>query len=707
MVRKVGIALALLCAVPGAQAVEGMWMPGQAPEIAEAMRKEGLKLDPATLANLQTAPMSAIASIGGCSASFVSPQGLVASNHHCVYGSIQYNSKPERNLLRDGFVAKTLGDELPAAPGTRVFVIEELRDVTAQMNEGVVALTGKARADKLTANDKALVAACEKQPNRRCAVRSYFGGSAYYLQQQLEIKDVRLVYAPAGAIGNFGGEVDNWQWPRHTGDFGFYRAYVAADGSSAPYDVKNVPYRPKAWLKLAKDDLKAGDFVMVAGFPGTTERYRTTAETKHFYSEFYPRQQSLLSAYSDQIIAATRGNQEAVIKYANALRGADNFKKKLSGQMTGAEAIGLLAKKTTQENAFRAWAQTGERQARLAPVIASLDAIAAEAAAARMVGQTYGLINRNQLFSAARALYRWSKEREKPDADREPGFQDRDERFVRERMVQIDRRFDAKIDRKLFEAALAEYQGLGAADRNAGFDEALKKMGLDKLYAGTKLGTAEARLAWMGKTAKDFEASDDTVIKLAVASYAHDMNLDAADKDRDGRAQAARSAYIAAYREYLASQGKVAYPDANGTLRLTFGQVKGRARDGMMVAPFTTAEGILEKFTGQEPFESPARQLDLIRARDYGTYASKALKTLPVNFLSTVDITNGNSGSATVNAKGELVGLAFDGTIEGVIGDWWFDETINRTIHVDARYMRWVMDKVDGAGHLLKEMDGN
>jgi hypothetical protein len=704
--RRLGLTAAAAMAMSGlAVAAEGMWLPSQAPEIAAAMKAEGLTLDPSALSDLQAAPMNAIVSLGGCSAAFVSPQGLVATNHHCVYGSIQYNSKPDRDLLANGFLAKTFKDEVPAAPGTRVFVIEELRDVTAQMNEGIgPTVLGRARNDRLTRNEKALVAACEQQPNRRCAVRAYFGGSAYYLQQQLEIKDVRLAYAPAGAIGNYGGEVDNWQWPRHTGDFGFYRAYVAPDGSSAPFAPDNVPFKPKSWLKIAAKGVEDGDFVMLAGFPGVTERFRTAAETRAFYEAFYPRQQKLLADYSALIEAAVKGDEDARIKYANAVRGADNFKKKLLGQMDGARAIGLVAKKDAQEQAFRRWALADGRAAALAPVIASLDAVAAEAQAERMRAQTYGLLGRAQLLTAARTLYRWSKEREKPDADREPGFQERDRRFVLERLTQIDRRFVARVDRVIFEAAIREYETLAPADRNPGFDAYVKATGLDRLYAETKLGDAQTRLTWMDKPAADFAASADPMIALAVAMFAADMEREGRDKDRDGRMQAARSAYVAAYRDYAKSQGRALYPDANGSLRLTYGRVRGRAGTGAAAAPFTRAPEIAAKHTGKEPFNAPARQLELIAKSDWGAYASPVQGVLPVNFLSTVDITNGNSGSATLNARGEFVGLAFDGTIEGVIGDWWFDETINRTIHVDSRYMLWVMDKVDGADALLREM---
>jgi hypothetical protein len=704
---RVGVmAAAWLASAAPAVAGEGMWLPRQAPEVAGALKDAGLALDPVALSNLQAAPMNAIASLGGCSASFVSPQGLVVTNHHCVYGSIQYNSKPGQDYLADGFLAKAQADEVRAAPGTRIFVIEDLRDVTREMTAGVTAkLSGFDRDAKLEANRKALIAACEKQPNRRCDVRPYFGGSTYMLQQQLELQDVRLVYAPARGIGNYGGEVDNWQWPRHTGDFGYYRAYVAPDGSSAPYSPNNVPYRPKAWLKLAEDGLKAGDFVLVAGFPGNTNRHRTAAETQAFFGKIYPRQQKLTADYADQIMALTAGNADAAIRYASILRGLENTKKNLGGQLAGAEAIDLQSKKAAQEAAFRGWiAGDPKRAAQLGPVVAELDKVAAEAADATLTNLSAATINRAQLLTAARELYRWAKEREKPDAQREPGYQDRDRRLFSERMTQIERRFVPAVDRGLFEAALVQYRTLPQADRNAGFERVLGEVGLDKAYAETTLGDTATRLGWLDKPAAAFEASADPFIRMAVAMYPEAMALERRTKDRAGRMQAARSAYMAAYRAYAASKGEAIYPDANGSLRFTFGKVMGRARDGMRYDPFTTAAGIVEKNTGREPFDAPKTQLDRIAAGDFGGYTAPALGTLPVNFLSTVDTTGGNSGSATLNARGELVGLLFDGTIEGIISDWWFDDGLTRSIHVDSRYMLWVMDKVDNAQRLLDEM---
>ena len=699
-------ASALTIAIPAAAlADEGMWLPSQTAAIAEEMKAAGLELDAKTLGDLQRPPLTAIASLGGCSAAFLSPEGLVATNHHCVAGSLQYNSSPENDYLTNGFLAKELGDELPAAPGSRVYVIEDLRDVTAAMLKGADKLDGRARYDRLQANRTALIEACEKQANRRCDVRAYFGGQQYWLQQQLEIKDVRLVYAPAGGVGNFGGEKDNWMWPRHTGDFSFYRAYVAPDGSSAPFAKENVPFKPKAWLPIAKEGVKEGDFIMVAGFPGTTERLRSADEARFYYEELYPYQQAMLTEYGNRIDELTAGNQAATIAYAATLQGIENYEKKIAGQMAGADAISLVEKKQAEEAAFRAWIKADPaREAQYGPALAELDKLVADGNAEALADAKRGLIGRGQLYGAARSLYRWANEQAKPDKQREPGYQERDRAFMTQGMQRIERRYVQDIDMALWADGLAEYRTLPAEQRNASFDAFMEGRDLASLYAGSELANTAKRLEWMGKSVADFKASNDPFIQLAVATYDEAMADEAEGKERSGQVQKARSTVMAARLAYAASLGKTMYPDANGSLRFTYGQVTGKAVDGQVWTPFTTAEGIVAKHTGRGEFDAPDKMIELIKAKDYGRYVAPELGTLPVDFLSTVDITNGNSGSSTLNARGEFVGLAFDGTIEGVVSDWMYDPKINRTIHVDSRFMLWTMEKVDGATRLLKEM---
>jgi hypothetical protein len=702
---RAGVCALTICAASAALADEGMWLPSQTGAIAEAMKAAGLELDAKTLGDLQRPPLTAIASLGGCSAAFLSPEGLVATNHHCVAGSLQYNSSPEADYLTNGFLAATLGDELPAAPGSRIYVIEDLRDVSAAMLKGADKLEGRARFDRLQANRTALIEACEKQANRRCDVRAYFGGQQYWLQQQLEIKDVRLVYAPAGGVGNFGGEKDNWQWPRHTGDFAFYRAYVAPDGSSAPFSKDNVPFKPKAFLPIAKDGVKEGDFIMVAGFPGTTERLRTAEEARFYYEELYPYQQKSLTDYGNLIDALTAGNQAATIAYAASLQGIENYEKKIAGQLAGAEAISLIAKKQSEEAAFRSWVDADpSRKAQYGAALAELDRLIAEDNAVALAYERRDLLGRGQLFSAASRLYRWANEQAKPNKDREPGFQERDRAFMTQGMQRIERRYVADIDKAIWEDGFAEYRTLAAADRNQSFDAFMEGRDLASFYAATELGTTAKRMEWMGKSVADFKASSDPFIQLAVATNDESRAAEAASKARSGELQKARSKVMAARLAYAASQGKTMYPDANGSLRFTYGKVTGKTVDGQIWPPFTTAEGLVAKHTGRGEFDAPDKMVELIKAKDYGRYVAPELGTLPVDFLSTVDITNGNSGSSTLNARGEFVGLAFDGTIEGVVSDWMFDPKINRTIHVDSRFMLWTMEKVDGAERLLKEM---
>ena len=699
-------ASALTVFAPGmAAAEEGMWLPSQTGAIAEEMKAAGLELDATTLGDLQRPPLTAIASLGGCSAAFLSPEGLVATNHHCVAGSLQYNSSPENDYLTNGFLAKTLGDELPAAPGSRVYVIEDLRNVTAAMLKGAEKLEGRARYDRLQANRTALIEACERQANRRCDVRAYFGGQQYWLQQQLEIKDVRLVYAPAGGVGNFGGEKDNWMWPRHTGDFSFYRAYVAPDGSSADFSKDNVPFKPKAWLPIAKQGVKEGDFIMVAGFPGTTERLRTAEEARFYYEELYPYQQRMLTEYGDLIDALTEGNAAAKIAYAATLQGVENYEKKIAGQLAGADAISLVEKKQAEEAAFRAWIKADPaREAKYGAALSELDRLIAENNAEALADARRGMIGRSQLLGAASRLYRWANEQAKPDKDREPGYQARDKAFFVQSLQRIERRYVAEIEQALWADALEEYRQLAPEDRNQSFDAFMQGRDIASLYGATKLGDTATRLAWLDKSVADFKASDDPFIQLAVAMYDEGLAAEAEEKARSGDLQKARSSVMEARLAYAASQGKTMYPDANGSLRFTYGKVTGKAVDGQIWTPFTTAEGIVAKHTGRGEFDAPDKMIELIKAKDYGRYAAPELGTLPVDYLSTVDITNGNSGSSTLNARGEFVGLAFDGTIEGVVSDWMYDPKINRTIHVDSRFMLWTMEKVDGATRLLAEM---
>jgi hypothetical protein len=711
LARPLLLAASLLLAAPGA---EGMWTPQQLPDLAPSLVQAGLKLDPARLADLGGQPLGAVVSLGGCTASFVSPQGLVITNHHCAYGAIQLNSSPARNLMRDGYHAATLADELPAGPNARVYVLERIADVTAEVLAQVKpGMDGLARQRAIEGAQKALVAAGEAEPGHHCRVYSFFGGLQYRLFTQLELKDVRLVFAPPGSVGNYGGEIDNWMWPRHTGDFSLIRAYVGKDGRPAAYAPDNVPYQPRQWLRLARSPLSAGDFVMVAGYPGSTNRYALAAEFDHTATWLYPVLGNHLRQLTALVQEEGRRDPAIAVAYANTVRGWENTLKNFAGQLEGFARSGAAERKHREEEAVLAWlAGRGQAGAPAREAHAQLVGLVARAGATRERDLVLNQLFRLGLTGAARTLYRLALERAKPDAERVPGYQQRDLERISGGLDELQKRFDAGMDRKLMAYWLRQYLALPEPQRIAALDawlggggDAAIARALDGLYAGTRLGTAERRRAWLAADPAAFVASDDTMIRLAVALMPTLLALEDEDKAAAGASSLHRPLYLAGVQDFRRSRGDQLYPDANGSLRVTYGHVTGyQPRDGLLATPFTTAAGMAAKATGVEPFDAPPQLLAAVHAKRYGGYADAALGGLPVNFLADLDITGGNSGSPVLNAQGELAGLVFDGNWEGVSANWVYDGNVNRTIAVDIRYVAWLMDAVYPAPRLLAEL---
>ena len=706
--------LAAMAAVPAAIAGEGMWVPQQLPQIAGPLAKAGLKLAPEQLADLTGDPMGAVVALGGCTASFVSPNGLVATNHHCAYGAIQLNSTPENNLIRNGFNAPTTADELSAGPNARVFVLDEITDVTRDA-QAVIAAAGAdalARTKALEAFEKKLIAECEAEAGFRCRLYSFSGGNSYRLFRNMEIRDVRLAYAPPGSVGKFGGDVDNWMWPRHTGDFAFYRAYVGKDGKPAAYSPDNVPFKPRHWLKFADQPLGEGDFVMVAGYPGSTNRYALAAEFDNAAQWSYP---AIAGHFKNQIAlveAAGKLDPQVQVKYASAMAGWNNTSKNYEGQLTGFKRIDAAGQKRAEEAAVLAWLKgQGARGQAALDAHARLLALLQQSQATRERDLALGMFNNTAMLGTASQLYRLAIERAKPDAERESGYQQRDLPAIEGGLRQMERRYVASMDRQLQAYWLEQYLKLPAAQRVAaidawlgGNDTAAVKRALDRL-AGTALGSTEERLKWLSADRAAFEASTDPAIQYAVAVMPTLLQLEQERKTRAGENLAARPVYLQAVADYKNSQGEFVYPDANLSLRITFGNVTGYVpRDGVKYTPFTTLEGVVAKETGADPFDSPQALLDAVAAGRHGGLADARLGSVPVNFLSDLDITGGNSGSPVLDAHGKLVGLAFDGNWESVASNWVFDPAMTRMISVDQRYMRWIMQEVFPAPQLLREI---
>ena len=695
-----------------AQADEGMWMPSQLPTIGKQLRAAGFQGNPADLADLTRAPLNAVVKVGGATGSFVSNDGLVLTNHHVAFGVIQYNSNAKRDLIQDGFVAQDRAQELPANPDFRLRVTTGFDKVTDKVLAGARGKTGRAYFDAVDAGSKALVAECEREPGMRCSVVNMFYGRDFYLVKQLELRDVRLVYAPPRAIGNYGDEVDNFVWPRHAGDFTVLRAYVGSDGKPADYAKDNVPYHPPAHLQIARQGVHDDDFVMLAGYPGITYRHRTAAEFADQVQWRLPATVQVMKQLQEVIEESGKDDRQVAIRYASQLQSLKNNIKRFSGELDGLKRSDAVAIRRKDEGAMLSWVDEQPTANSLRPQINQVAQLIAAGNATRERDLLLGLMqSQTQLLRSAITLQRLAHERGMPDAAREAGYQQRDEDLIAAMLRQVQRRYDAAVEKRLLSALLTRYQKLPDTQRLPEFDAVFGRtpaelaMKLDRIYTATQLGDETKRLPWLKADAVAITKSEDALLALAAQLQPALLRIEEERKSREGDLLRLRPAYMDALIAYREKQGRAVYPDANATLRVSYGKVTPlKARDGVTYEPLTTTAGIVEKNTGVEPFDAPKPLLDAIAKGDYEGYADAKTGAMPVDFLSNLDTTGGNSGSPVLNAKGELVGLNFDSNWEAVSASWMFDPRYKRAIHVDMRYMRWLMDKVYPAPHLLQEL---
>jgi len=701
--------LALFFLSTAAFADEGMWMPQQIPQLAADLQKSGIQIDPNRLADLTGDPMGPVISLGGCTASFVSPDGLIVTNHHCGFGALQFNATPQRDIITNGFLAKTREEELPNGPGARVFVTTKIEDVTDRVTARLSAkLSDLDRTKAIDRNVKQLTADCEQPGGVRCRVASFFEGAQYLRTTQMEIRDVRLVYAPALGIGNFGGETDNWMWPRHTGDWSFMRAYVGKDGRPADYSKDNVPYHPAHWLKVSTEGVNPGDAVLVAGYPGRTYRYRTAAEVRTMQEFAYPT--AVRYATDLNRILREQGKSSRAVQITNAsrIKGNDNLLKNRFGTLSGFTNFSILQQRQKRESDLASWIAASPDRAKYANAVAQMNALDARRESAKERDTVYEWLYRaSPMLAQADKFYRLSVEKTKADIDREADYQQRDWPRIAEASVRAQKTIEAASDRAGLRYFLVESQKLPADQRITAIDQQIQKAGsidalLDQVYGSTKIADAAARTAMQNETTGQLMARHDSMIDFAAALRPLGSEIENRDKEIAGAMSRVRPAY---YQALQAMTGRPMAPDANGTLRVTFGRITGyEPRDAVEYAPQTSVAGVLQKNTGSGEFDAPKTELDAIRAKRFGPYADPQLGEVAVDFLSTVDTTGGNSGSPTLNAKGEIVGLLFDGTYESLGSDFLIDPRIMRSIHVDTTYMLWVMDAVDQADNLLREM---
>ena len=688
---------------------EGMWEPYQMKSLQKELRTSGYKGSVANVSDLFKHPMNAIVSLGGCSAAFVSDQGLIATNYHCIERSyLQFNSNAESDLFETGFVARTKDDEKRSAPGSRVYVTLESTDITNKVLDGLSDDTAALeRAEIIEDNKKVIIRECETSDEFECRVRSFFSGETYKLEKVLKIKDVRLVYAPPSYIGEYGGEIDNWMYPRHTGDFALLRAYTAKDGSSKEFNKDNVPYKSDSFLKVSAKGVKDGDFVMVVGYPGRTNRTITFNEIKWDLETGFHETVKFLKRGIELMEQNTNSSDGSMLKYRGLKSGYENYYKKISGQIDGANNFKLIESEKIKWRNFLDFVEKDASETDknyLSELLNLIDEDQQKSLARSYYGNS-------ALISQAKRIYRNAVEREKIDAERKPGYQDRDQERIINRIKSLDYSFDPRVDRAIFEDRLIVYSGFDSSLRRATYSKLLRLdeskeiilSKVDEIYS-TDYQTSENFLQMFEMSLDELNNSQDPLIVFAKDTFDESLAYEKESEETGAKRQLLKSKFIGLLKKYYESSGKQMYADANGTLRVTYGNVAGVSlKDGLIYEPFTRLEGIAQKHSGVKPFNASEKLLNLIEAKDYGKYFYKPINSVPVNFLSTLDITNGNSGSATINSKFELVGLAFDGMLETIIADYKYIPDA-RTISVDSRYLLWTLEKLDEAENILEEL---
>jgi hypothetical protein len=649
--------------------------------------------------------------LGGGTSAFVSPNGLMLTNHHVAYGGVQRASTQGTDYLTNGFLARSYDEEIQA-PGVEALVLQDVRDVTDEVlkaAKGVKDVVKRQRA--IDKKIQAMTAAIEKgSDDVEARIASMYNGKEYQLYVYKRIEDIRVVYMPPMAIGNYGGEIDNWMWPRHTGDFAFARAYVSPDGVGRKYDSENVPY-PTTWLRVSTGDLDPGDLAFTLGFPGSTSRYRTHYSAAYWYELDLPKS---IQRYEDGMAIldeAGKDSPEAAIKVAGFMKGLANVHKNFEGMLAAMTACDFVKEREREDQELTAFINSAEKtKKQYGDVLSRIGELYEIQRAKKDHDDALELFGRmaGTLTSVANNVVYAVKEREKPDKERDPNFSEDD---LERQISRLDSRYMSyyeHADKMLLKYALEKAAGLPDETRIKGLDYILKDPGksigqwVDDIYDGTKLADLNHTKPLFHKTSRELEASDDPLIHLALAIYPEND----ARRHEDERFGAELSELRKKYGEALSLwKGGIVYPDANRTMRFSCGTIKGyKPRDAVSYSPFTTLEGVMEKDTGEEPFNAPPKLKELYAARDFGRWEDPDLGDVPVAFLVDCDGTGGSSGSPVLNAKGEMIGIAFDGVMEARLGDWKFDPAVAREICVDMRYVLFVTDKYAGADYLLKEM---
>ena len=710
---------AVLLLAPLSRADEGMWLlPLLQKYNIATMQSMGLKLSAEDIYSVNHSSIKdAIVMFGrGCTGEVISSQGLVLTNHHCGYGAIQSHSSMEHDYLKDGFWAMSMEEEIPT-PGLSVTFLVRIEDVTDVMNNMLQGrITESERAKIIEAVGDSLSAEATKDTHYYALVQSFYGGNAFYLLVYETFNDVRMVGAPPSSIGKFGADTDNWIWPRHTGDFSLFRIYADKDNKPAKYSPDNVPYKPKHHLPISIKDLEKGDFAMVLGYPGSTTRYMTSWEVEESEKITNSNRAYIRGIKQDIILEDMLASDEVRIKYASKYSGSSNYWKHSIGQNQALKRLHVKSSKEKSEAEFLKWLDgNGKRKEAYGEALPLIrDAVKGRRdyvhANQYLLETLYMGTEIIGLASRANDFYKYlnegqekisDDEKEKEMAKRVNRFKESAKAFYKNYNCPTDKKV-AKAMFKLFNDNVSkelqpELFNIIRTDYNGNFDEYI-----DNLYDKSIFADSVKLWAFLENPSAESLKNDPAFYAATSIGKTRESYSEKIGFFNDNYKKGHRL-YVAGIMEK--NEGKPKYPDANFSMRLTYGKVLDYyPKDAVHYNYITTLKGVMEK---EDPdnweFVVPDKLKDLFESKNFGPYAMKNGE-MPVNFITNNDITGGNSGSPVINAKGELIGCAFDGNWEAMSGDIIFEPDYQRCISVDIRYVLFIIDKYAGAKRLIDEM---